>query len=173
VARRPPWSDADDKRMADLHGQGMSCNAIATAMERSPSVISSRAKKHDPPLLFERAQTAAANEARRVDAAKLRLDLELGLVEDAMRLRGRLFAPVTVFEWGGKDHDYAEKSIEQPLPADQLKLMQAIGAAVDRSLKIAEHETGAGVEKVKSLFGNLAEALGVTAYEPETDEPAQ
>lgn len=170
AAKLPPWNDADEKRMADLHGQGMSCNAIATAMHRSPSVISRRAKLAG--LTFERTQTSAANEARRVDAAKLRLDIELGLAEDAQRLRARLFAPVTVFEWGGKDHDYAEKDLTQPLPADQLKLMQAIGAAVDRSLKIAEHETGTGVERVKSLFGNLAEALGVSPYEPEPDAPA-
>lgn len=163
-----PWTGTETRLLKKHHGDGMSCNGIATKMGRSPSTISVQAARLG--LTFAREQTAAANEARRVDAAALRLQLELDLLADAQKLRGRLFEPHLYFEWGGKDHDYAEKQVDQLYPADQLKIMQAVGAAVDRSLKIAQHETGNGIENVKSMFASMGEALGIKPYVPGQDD---
>lgn len=168
AGRSRPWTDAETARLQQLHGQGLSLNAIATDMGRSPSVTHRHAKALG--LSFERSQTAAANEARRVDAAARRLQLELDLLEDAQHIRARIRQPLLYFDWGGKDHDYAEKQVEEPTPGDQLKLMQAVGAAIDRSIKIAEHETGAGVERVKSMFAAMGEALGIQQFVPGADD---
>lgn len=164
----PTWTGAQTRRLKALHGQGLSCNKIAHELGVVPSVISRQAKRLG--LSFDRTRTAAANEARRVDAAARRLQLELSLLEDADHIRRRIRSPMLYFEWGGKDHDYAEKRVSEPTPADQLKLMQAVGVAVDRSIKIAEHETGSGVERAKSMLTAVAEAFGVKTYEPGSDD---
>jgi len=63
------------------------------------------------------------------------------LLADVQRLRGQMFAPCKAFNFGGKDNTYAEVALEQPTFVDQLKIMQAATIAVDRSLKIAVHDT--------------------------------
>jgi hypothetical protein len=161
------WTARLDDQLRALNAGGVSLNEAARQLGFASSTVSDHGVKLG--LSWDRVKVAAANEARRQDAAARRLQLELDLLDDAQHLRGRLREPLVYFDWGGKDHDYAEKEVDQPTPTDQLKLIQAVGAAIDRSLKIAQHETGVGTEGAKSLLGDLAAALGIDTSPP--DDP--
>jgi hypothetical protein len=155
----PAWTTADDDTLRALHAAGKSCHAIATEMTRSKATISRHSKRLG--LLWDRAQVAAATAAKQTDAKGRRATLQLSLLEDAERLREQLWQPCIAFNFGGKDNTYEEHHLDKPTFADQLKIMQATGVAVDRSLRLADHDS-AGSEVVKNILGSLAEQLGLT-----------
>lgn len=136
MPRNPPrpWTGADTRTLKALHSEGLSLGKIAKQMGRSRSTINDRAKRNG--LGFDRTRTKAAAEARRIDAAALRAELKVKLLEDAERLRGQLFTRTKVFNFGGKDNTYREHVLEQP-PADmQRATMAAIGIAVSKSIDL-------------------------------------
>jgi hypothetical protein len=153
-----PWTDADTTRLRQLHSAGKSLHAIAAEMGRAKSTIHRKAKEAG--LTFDRDTVAAATEAKMTDAKARRTALQLALLEDAEKLRTQLWEPCLAFNFGGKDNTYAEHHLDKPTFTDQLKIMQATGVAVDRSLKLAEHDSD-GAEQVRSLLGGIAEALGL------------
>jgi len=57
--KRPVTGD-DRHRVAELHAQGLSRNAIAVEIGRSGRTVSRICAEQDPPLTFERTRTAAA-----------------------------------------------------------------------------------------------------------------
>lgn len=57
-------------------------------------------------LSFNREATAAATEAKVIDAKARRAQLMHDLLDDAERLRQQLFALATLHSFGGKDHTY-------------------------------------------------------------------
>lgn len=160
-----PWNDDDTAQLKDLHGQGRSLHSIAAEMGRSKGTINRHAARQQPPLTWERTQVAAATAARVIDAKAHRTALQLALLEDAAKLRKQLWEPCIAFNFGGKDNTYAEHDLAKPTFTDQLKIMQATGVAVDRSLKLAEHDSE-GADQVRSLLGGLAEALGLAPDQP-------
>lgn len=155
-----PLTDDELDRIRDLHAAGSTRNDIARTLERSPASISKYAAELG--LSFDRSAVQAATEARKADAKAKRAELEVLLLEDARRLRGQIWQPHTYIDHGGKDYLRVEWTQDQPTPADKLKLMQATGAAVDRSLRLAEHDSDQGVEAAKSLLTDLGRALGIT-----------
>lgn len=137
-----PVTDEERQEVARLHGEGMSRNDIARTMGRSGYTISTIAK--DLGLSFERGpEVIAATKARQTDLAALRSQLALDLTYDAMRLRGQVWEPATIYAFGGKDNTYAEESVPEPPALDKKTLMTAAGIAIDRSLKLAPLETDA------------------------------
>ena len=158
-----PWTDADTARLAELHATGRSLHAIAADMDRAKSTIHRKAK--DAGLSFDRDTVNAATDAKVADAKARRTALQLHLLEDAEKLRTQLWKKTLAFNFGGKDNTYNEHELDQPTFADQLKIMQATGIAVDRSLKLAEHDSD-GAEQVRSLLGGIAEALGLLPDSP-------
>lgn len=154
-----PLTKAEIARIAKMHADGKTRNDIAKALGRSGSTISAYCKRTG--LTFDRATTAAATAAKKADAAALRAQLELDYLDDAQHLRRRIRATFLVFEWGGKDHMYAEKEISEPPPADQLKLMQASVAASNASLRIEQARSDGGVLAAKSLVTDLAAHFGL------------
>ena len=76
-------------------------------------------------------------------------------------MREQLWAPATVFNFGGKDNTYEERVLDKPPFGDQLKIIQATGVAIDRSLKLADHDSGAGATVVVGLLQQTAAALGL------------
>ncbi len=48
---------------------------------------------------------------------------------------------------------------DEPMPAEQLKLMQAAGIGIDRSLKIADFDGNSGQAEGKSLISGLVDSL--------------
>ena len=132
------WTSDDDAELTRRHGNGESLHSIAKAMGRAKATLSAKAAGLG--LSWEREQVAKAARAHAVDAKARRAALQVALLEDAERLRTQLWEQATVFNFGGKDNTYAEHTLDKPPYADQLKIMQATGIAVDRSLKLADYD---------------------------------
>lgn len=170
AANRPP-TKAERARVAQLHAEGASRNAIAKTLGRSHDLVDKLAAELG--LSFDRSHTEAATAARKTDLAARRANLEAAYLDDAQKLREQLWTPTTVFNFGGKDNTFNERDLPQPPHADQLKIMQASKLAADQSLRLAEFDAGTGVADAKSLLLGLAQALNVTAAEHDTEDQAQ
>lgn len=133
----------------------------ARRLKTSTAVIVRRRKTLG--LVSDRTGTAAANEARRVDAKLRRAELAEKLLDDAEKLREQLFNPVTVFNFGGKDNTFEQERIDEPTFADKLKIVQAVGTAVTHHIKLVEHDAEGGVTEAVSMLDGLAAALGKAA----------
>ena len=168
-ATPPRWTDADTAELKALHGKGQSLHSIAKEMGRSKDTISRYAAKAG--LSWDRTRTANAAAAKAIDAKDRRAALQIGLLEDAARLREQLWAETAyATAVGGQEPQVMRWKMARPIPADQLKIMQAVGAAIDRSLKLADHDAGAGAEAVLSLLGGIATQLGVHPTQPQEPE---
>lgn len=98
-------------------------------------------------LSFERTgATTAATEARKVDAAARRAQLQGDALVAAQRLLGQMFAPTKVFNFGGKENDYNEQQHDEPPFRDKQAIASAIQALSQTALKLAEYDqaTSAG-----------------------------
>lgn len=155
-----PFSADERDRLRALHAAGLGRNDIARELDRSPATVSKYAGELG--LTFDRTAVQVATEARKADARARRSELEVLLLEDARRLRAQLWQPHIYIDHGGKEFVRVEWEQPEPTPTDKLKLMQATGAAVDRSLRLAEHDSDQGVEQAKSLLTDLGRALGLT-----------
>lgn len=145
----------------ELHAQGMGRNAISRKMGITACVISRTAEHLG--LDFDRSKIQAATVARLADLAERRSLLAEDLISDAEKLRSRIWEDHLYWDWGGKDHDYDERTHEAT-PADKRALMGAAGMAIDRSLKLAPPEvSGGGEEDAKSMLGNLFNGLAALA----------
>lgn len=156
------WTDDDTQRLHALHAQGMSRNDIAREMSRSGSTISSHAAAEG--LSFERGpEVAAATEAKRADAKARRAQMMLDLLEDADKLRLQLWAPTTIHSFGGKDHTYNSKRVDQPLFKDQRDIMNACSVALTASMRLDHHDTDGGAEGARSMVTALFAGLKAAA----------
>lgn len=156
--RGRPVTDQDYEDVRRLHAAGLSRNAICKETGRSGRVVSRIAAELG--LSFERSEaTRAATEAKKTDARTRRAALALALLDDAERLRRQLFSPMVAFNFGGKDNTYEEHQIPEPTPRDKRDLMQAIGTAIDRSVRLDEYDAGTGLPQALSLLERIATGL--------------
>lgn len=172
---RSSISDAQRERVRQLHAEGKGRNVIAAAVGISTGSVTAIVREQTGPDGFDRSATAAAVAARQLDLKDLRTELERGLLEDALRLRTRLWAPYTLVELatvGGevKTAEWQEYEMAEPIPADQLKLMQATAVAVAQSLKLTEANRDTGLLEAKSMLGQLQEDLARAFREAQAEE---
>ncbi|MYV48176.1 helix-turn-helix domain-containing protein [Streptomyces sp. SID2888] len=154
-----PIDDSDRAAVKRLHAKGKSRNDIARAIKRSPSTVSKIAANLDPPLTFDRApQVEAATAVRKADLAARRTAFAERLQDIAEREADKLSAPTLYWEWGGKDHKYAQKLADEPIPADRRAIMGVISTALDRSLKLVPPKDD-GASESRSVIGDLMAGL--------------
>lgn len=160
-APRRPWTE--DTELRELHAAGHTLGDIAKRLDRSRSTISHHAKRLG--LVWDRAgtRTAAATAAKIADARTRRAQLAAALLDDAERLRAQMWAPTIVFNFGGKDNDYNQRELPEPPHGDKLKIMQAVGIAVDRVLKIDLHDADAELEQAVGMLDQIAAAINAAA----------
>lgn len=158
-----PVTDIERTRVADLHGRGYGRNAIARELGRPPATITLICEQLG--LAFDRSMTKVAVAARKTDAAALRSELEVQLLEDAQKLRAQVWLPHTYREYGGKDFVKREWVQDEPAPVDKLKLMQAAGNAIDRSIRLSELDKSDEVEAARSMLVQLFDQLGLAVAE--------
>ncbi|WP_282792078.1 helix-turn-helix domain-containing protein [Streptomyces sp. CC224B] len=164
-----PITDADRRKVRELHAAGKSRNQIARQINRSPSTVSKIAAAFDPPLVFDRAaEVAVATEVRRADLASRRTALALDLQADAERLRAQLWTPTTHGEFAGREGEWHETHLPQPRFGDQRAIVASVQTAVGTSLRLAPAEGGEDAGQVRSMLGALGEALTQAA----TDDQA-
>jgi transcriptional regulator with XRE-family HTH domain len=168
MATTKSWTDQQDTELVALHGQGLTQAECARRLGISNRRVSEHSKVIG--LSWDRSKTKAATSARVADNKSMRSQIEAGLLADVQRLRGQMFAPCKAFNFGGKDNTYAEVDLEQPTFVDQLKIMQAATIAVDRSLKIAVHDSDSSHDDAKSMLTGLAAAMGLAFRTPQDAE---
>ena len=171
MAARTTWTPEQDQQLVDLHAQGFPLVQCATRMGCGTATLSRHAKALG--LTWDRSKTKAATEARVADNRATRSTIEAGLLADVQRLRAQLWAPCKAFNFGGKDNTYEEHALEQPTFVDQLKIMQAATIAVDRSLKIAVHDSDSSHDDAKSMLTGLAAAMGLAFRSPSSEVPKE
>lgn len=166
-----PIDDRDREQVRRLHAQGKARNEIARAIKRSPSTVSKIAAGFDPPLTFDRtAEVETATRVRRADLAARRAELAVTLHDIAERELAKMTEPHLYFEWGGKEHTYAQKWQDEPTPADRRTMMATASAALDRSVKLAPPRDEAG-ERSRSVIGRLMDGLARNYAERHGSEP--
>ncbi|MER7070957.1 hypothetical protein [Terrabacter sp. NPDC000476] len=153
-----PWTDALDLQLRTLAANGRSVRDIAAEIGTTKSTIDRRLRHLG--IVLDRSATEAATRANTTDAKSRRMRLHLALLDDAEKLRQQMWEPAVVFNFGGKDNTYEERTLDKPPFADQLKIMQATGIAIDRSLKLDLHDAG-GSQAVIGLLQQTAAALGI------------
>lgn len=167
-----PVTDTDRERVRQLHAAGKGRNEIAAELGRPTGTITKIARSFDPPLTFDRTNTAAATQARQADLAARRVAFASVLQDVAEREVAKMTRPHLYFDWGGKEHDFDTYTASEPTPADKRALMLTAGAAIDRSLKLVPLQDDTGTDAAKSLVGQLAAGL-TAAYEAMQPAPAE
>ncbi|MEO6084702.1 MAG: helix-turn-helix domain-containing protein [Umezawaea sp.] len=166
-----PLSPRERERIAELHAQGASRNDIAKALKRSPATITKACAQLG--LSFDRSKTKAATAAKVLDAKARRAQLMLDILEDAARLREQLWAPTTIFSFGGKDNTYAERQVPLPPVKDQRDIVNAVSTAINASLRLDDHDRGSDVDEAKSMIDELFEGLSAAWDQYHQDQPEQ
>jgi hypothetical protein len=164
---QPRITDAQRRLVEDLHGKGLGRNVIARRVGIAAASVTKICT--DLGLTFDREHTRQAVAARKADAAALRSELELTLLEDAQKLRGQLWQKHTYIDHGGKEFTRVEWTQDEPSPGDKHRLMQAAANAIDRSIRLSELDKDDEVEEAKAMLVDLFEALGVAFRGPQAD----
>lgn len=163
-------TEAERARILELHGEGMSRNAIAREVGRSPGSVSNVV--HAEGLSFERtAEVIQATQAKQLDNRGKRARLEELLLDDALRLREQLWEPTLVYNFGGKDNTYEEHHLDRPDFGGQQAIMRTVGVAIDKAVKIAEVDSARqDAGPVVSLLGALVDGFREKYREDDTDD---
>lgn len=163
MAHTPRRTDpAIRARVAELHAQGLTRNAIARDLGIAQSTVTLIAG--DLGLSFDRARTAEATRAKVADARQARAELVLRFYGQAHAALDRL---------DRTEHDRAEVSAGQlvqwtaaDLPAQDIKaLVQAAGSAADRAVRL--EQVDADTMNLPAVDAWLRSMTG-TADEPDT-----
>lgn len=170
MSRGRPWTDAEDDKIRTWVAQGVPQSEIGRRINRTRGAVAKRAQALG--VRSDRTDTAAATQAKILDAKALRADLKLKLLQDAERLRAAMWAPAKVYNIGGKDNTYTEHDVDEPPFRDKLSIMQAASAAIDRSLKIDQHDADTGVAEATSLLDAFAAAIEHVADDSGLDDEA-
>jgi hypothetical protein len=138
----PRWSADDDAQLRALHAESLSQHQAAHNMGRSRSTVYRASARLG--LAWDRSHTRAAVAAKAIDVPDRRLALEAALLGEAEAALAAMRQPLAYFAWAGKAHAAIEHIAAEPLPADKLRLMHTAGLAIDRALKLADHQRQTG-----------------------------
>lgn len=152
----PPPLDPDKRAaIADAIRGGGKRNEIAREHDVSPSTVTSIAKTEGIDDAFDRTATKTATAARSTDLAARRVELAGLLMDDAFRLRLRLWEEHVV-GWEGEGDDRVPI---RALPGgrDVQSFMVAIGIAIDKVGVLTQSD---GAEKeASSLIRSLVDDI--------------
>jgi transposase-like protein len=159
---------ADDIRaaiLADIRAGKLSRNAIARKHGVGAATVTRLAQEAAGPTPFDRSKTVQATRAREADTAEARAALAARRTAFAVRLQGvaeaeadRLHAPTLYWDWGGKDHTYAQKVQPEPTAGDRRAILGSIAVALDKSLKLVP-PTEDGAAESRSAISDLLAGL--------------
>lgn len=152
-----PVTEEERDRVFALHADGLSRNAIARELGRGESTVSRIAAEAG--LRFDRHVVAEAVEAKKIDGAARRAQLQLDALDAAAKLFSQMFAPTKVYNFGGKDNDYNERAVDEPPFRDKRDIATSIKALADTALKLAEYDKATGHEDERSMLVDLRQAL--------------
>lgn len=153
-----PLTDAKRSAiLADIEAGQKSRNQIARDHKVSVSTVTGLA----PPGSFDRSKTAAATHAKVADAKARRAQLAALLLDDAHRLRERLWEPSKQVFSSPLGAEII--TLDLPPARDAKDFMAAVSGAVKSHVDIEKLDTDTGSADAKSMLGALGEALQVAA----------
>lgn len=152
-----PITEEERDRVAALHADGLSRNAIARELGRGASTVSRICDQLG--LRFDRHLTVEATTAKIADAAQRRAVLQEQTLAGAERLMSQMFERARVFNFGGKENDYAERWHDEPPFRDKRDIATAVAALAATALKLAEYDKATGDEGDKSMLTDLRDKL--------------
>lgn len=158
--------------LADIKAGTKSRNQIARDHGVAAGTVTNIARQAGATDAFDRAATEAATRARVIDCKAAREQLKQDLIGDAQRLRDRAWSPYQVVV--GTPKGAQTVSLDLPPLADTRAAYTAIGMAVDRHLRLEQHDAHDSAADARSMLGSLSEALGVAArhLDAGTEDPA-
>lgn len=159
-----PITQAELDEIRRLHGEGVGRNEIARRIGRGARTVSVHCAAMN--LTFDitttevaTAHRVAQTKLRRAELEEKRAILADALADDALRLSAQVWEPTTLHSFGGKDHTYKFKDLDEPLAADKRALMAAATAAAGQSLRLVPPANDEGVEHGVSMVGQLLSGL--------------
>lgn len=165
-----PVTDAERLEMRRLHAEGHGRNEIARRLGRGTRTVSVQCAAMN--LVFDNTATEAATAARNAQLAEKRSILADALTDDALRLSAQVWEPTTLHSFGGKDHTYNFKNLDEPLAADKRSLMAAATAAAGQSLRLVPPVTETGEDDARSMLGKVMSGLAQVWNEQQTQSAA-
>jgi predicted transcriptional regulator len=143
----------------ELFDRGFGCNAIARELGVAPATISAWAKRES--LSFDRAQVAAANNAKVIDGKARRLALQERAYTRAESLYDRLEAPQ--FKTLVRTDVGVEKpqQLEFVPPQNEREIAQSIQTHIGVAVKLEQLDGTLGQDDATSMLARLGQALGI------------
>lgn len=157
---KPRQGDSPEERatLKTLHAQGHGRNEIARRMKLPQKVVTRMAQEES--LSFERSgATAAATKAKQADAAANRARLQTETLAAALRLSGQMFEPSTVYNFGGRENEYNERTLPEPPFSDKRAIAVAVQALASTALRLAEFDRGSDNQDQGSILLDLRDQL--------------
>ncbi len=154
-----PLSDEVIARIRELAEAGLARNEVARRLGVSTTTVT----KYAAPGSFDRSATQIAVRARQVDLAARRADLAAALLDDAARLREQIWQPTKIYNFGGKDNTYNEKTVDEPPFEAKRTLMQAATTALTAHLRIVDHDSDGGLDEARSVLDGFMDAVAQKA----------
>jgi hypothetical protein len=157
-----PWTAKETAELQKLHGEGLSCHAIAQKMGWSKASISRHAVKLG--LNFDRETTAKAVEAFVLDRKLTRAQIIDSLYERSQFLIQQLNAPRTdggryrtLIPVGGGAQ--ASMDLNHIPPADERNIANSISSYLAKAEALEKIDSDGGLTEAKSLLGGIAQAI--------------
>jgi hypothetical protein len=157
-----PVTDEERSEIIEAVRGGMTRNAVARQFERSPATISKIAAAAG--LDFDRSRTAAATKAKQADNRARRATITTQMLDDIEKLQTQMFAPTTVYNFGGRDNTFETADIPEPSFRDKRDITAAISNLMGRVLdteRIDQPQAGHGaLEQLVEAIGRARAASG-------------
>lgn len=160
------WTDEQREEALRLfRSHGPAEAARQTGIPKATVASWARRQRVQTNVVVEREE---AVEASALQAEQRRLDLAEGMLRDIGGLRARLFRPMTYHHVKtvagpvgiGASVEVVDLDLDQPVPADQLRLVQAMGVLIDKVQLL----TGEATERV-DLTGEYDLEAELRAYQ--------
>lgn len=161
----------DSERARELHGEGLSCNAIARDLGCAASTVSRWAKGEG--LTFDRSKTAAAVAAHTVDLAAGRIRLAEKMLAASEEMLDVIDGPYEVYNFGGKDNTFESRVLDSAPVEVRRNVITTAGITFDKLTRIVE-KSDTGLEQAVGVLDTLAEGFRAAAdiYRGETPNEA-
>lgn len=145
--------------IADAIRAGRPRNEIAREFDCSPGTVSNIASERDLTDAFDRSATKNATEARLADNRSRRAELSSRLLTKAGEFLDQIDQPHTVFNFGGKDNTFEQRTLDKPPTGDIRNLIVSAATAIDKHIVIDRHDSGAGLDETVGLLGRIMTGL--------------
>lgn len=157
----------DVRQMEKLADKGWTYKAIGQELECSPSTVSSHLRRTGRAAVRDRSNHAVLASPAAPTNRQRRAEIATRLLEEAQHLLDDLHRPYTMYAAGGKEFQFIEQEVAEPLPRDKADLIRAAVQALDEHRKLTDFDSEDGAAAARSVLGLLGQALQISAEQLE------